>query len=140
PDVPAAPGGKLILAHAFEFSPEHLDLASVGHVDARDQVEERGLARPGRADDRDVLAALNDQAHAIERPDHPATGAVLAHDILDANRRTGARAIWRSRAPKLERVDQPSELHCRSHAASRSGRLSRVRWRAISSRHSRIRW
>ena len=51
----------------FEMSrPSRRDRAAVDLVEAHDQVHERGLARAGRADDRDRLARLGDERQVLD--------------------------------------------------------------------------
>ena len=56
PDVRAPPDGQLLLAHLVETLPVDRDLPRRRPVDPGDQVEDRRLAAPRRADDRHHLA------------------------------------------------------------------------------------
>ena len=63
-----------------DAAPVERDLAPVQLVEPHDQVDERGLARAGRADDRDRLAGLGDER---ERLDQRAVRVVRERDVAE---------------------------------------------------------
>ena len=67
-------------------------LAVVGDVQAADHVHQRGLARAGRAHDRDVLAALDREIHAAQRVDHLVTHDVVTLQVVSPDRGVHSRS------------------------------------------------
>ena len=63
--------GAVILAERGEVTPFEQQLATVGYVESRDQVQQRGLADAGFADDRNVLTRHDGERDAVE---HAAAG------------------------------------------------------------------
>ena len=57
-------------------------------VDAGDQVEDRGLARPVGPDDGEDLALLDLEAHAVHGPDAPE----VHHELVDGEERHRSRS------------------------------------------------
>jgi len=57
-----------VLRAARQAAPLDPNHAAVGLVEAGEAREQRGLARPGRAGDRDDLAAVGGQGHAAQGP------------------------------------------------------------------------
>jgi len=88
PDL-APIGRKIGDAHAVDRN-----LARVGHQEASDQVEQRGLAAAGRAEQRHQLAALHLQRDLVQRDD-------LAETFGDAIEADGERRIGRPRISGL---------------------------------------
>src|SRR6185437_11751541 len=64
-DVPAPEAGQAGLAELVHPLPRHQDLAAGGTVEAGDEVEQRGLAAPGRAHHRERLAGRHRQADVV---------------------------------------------------------------------------
>lgn len=73
-------GRPLRFREPVDILPLHLDRARIHVIQAGEAVEQRRLARPGRAYDRDVRAARNLQVHVFQSPDLTPTRPVdLAH-------------------------------------------------------------
>jgi len=64
--VVAAPGRELAGAELVDALPFDGDLAAAGRVQSADQVEQGGLARTGRAHQRDEIAAVDVQVDAMQ--------------------------------------------------------------------------
>ena len=58
------------------------NFARIGPVEAGDDPQQRGLARPGRPEQRQQFAVTDPQVDMIER----GKAAELLHDVLDFNR------------------------------------------------------
>src|SRR5207249_5177820 len=71
----------------------HAELAAGGALEARQEVEQRGLAAPARADDGEELVVLDLEAHLVQGEDGLALDRdVDLADVLDADlRHPGAR-------------------------------------------------
>ena len=95
PDVPAPPPGEIVLGRPAQVQPGDRDGAASLLVDAGHDVEQRGLAAPGTADDRDQLARRDLQRHAAERPERPRAGRVILHYVAEVDDRRGLRGVVR---------------------------------------------
>ena len=95
--------------------PPALDLAHVGLVDPGDDPEQRGLARPVRADHADPLAGRDRGVDPVE--DHE--GPDLAHDSRETDQRHGQAA------------PVPARARARRVAAARRVRSARARAAAL---------
>ena len=73
--------GQVVDAPAVEQ-----DRAVVGRVERAEQVQQRALARPGRADDREELAVLDLEVDAAQHRDHV---LALAVGLVQLDRRAG---------------------------------------------------
>src|SRR5580692_8950087 len=67
PDMPRAPARQVALLHPGNFLAADGYTSGACVIDSRDQVEHRGLARPGRPHDRDKAPRWNLYRHVVER-------------------------------------------------------------------------
>src|SRR5207237_1409473 len=87
----------LVRVEADDAAPVEHDVARVRPEDARDQVEERRLAGPVRADHADDLALANLQ---VELADHAQAAERLAHAVQLEQRRALAHTISTRAVPR----------------------------------------
>ena len=72
---------ELALADAVHLVPEHLERAA-GHLgEARDRATDRGLARPGLADEPEHLAGPDHEVDAVDRTEARPTEATRIDDL-----------------------------------------------------------
>ena len=69
PDLPPAEDRQFFVVLGVDVLPVQIDLAAGGHVHAADDVEQRGFARAGGADDGGELPLFNGQRNVIKRND-----------------------------------------------------------------------
>src|SRR3989441_717231 len=104
-DVPAHVAlPQLTDVHAVEEDAPLLDV-----VEARDEADDRGLPRPGRADDGHALARGDREVHV---PEHPVTLVVREAHVLEAHLATDVRELPRvrrgdDRRPRIEEPGHP---------------------------------
>ncbi len=74
---------QLGLPHVAQIHAVDLDRAIVDLVEAREQVDDRGLARTGRADERDALTGPSVERHVVDdlRAGHVAERDVIERDV-----------------------------------------------------------
>ena len=115
PDVLVRPGhaerGHLVRRKPLDRPPGEADGARRHREDARDEVEQRGLARAVRPDHGDQLAAGHREGHVV----HRAEAAEALADAVD-----GQEALARRRAHVRDRARQ--ELHAGRLGAGRGRR------------------
>src|SRR5713101_6055849 len=88
------------------------DTAALRHVEAVDELGERALARPGRADDADDLTGLHDEADVVQdlRPVDTVTESdVVEGDIAADRRQRRARRIVARLRRGVEDVAEPRD-------------------------------
>ena len=79
----AAVGGAiyfaaLALGQRMDVAARHLHRAAVGPVEPAQYLQQRGLARPGHADDRNALARRHDEIHSGQHREGPTARVVSA--------------------------------------------------------------
>ena len=82
--VPAEAREGIFIQRA-QIDAVHHDGATRRRVETGDEAEQRGLAAPRRAHDRDALASRDVEAHAIEHGDTPAATRQAHDDVADVN-------------------------------------------------------
>jgi hypothetical protein len=98
-DLVAPHARQLVVREPAERLVVHADLPRRGAVEPSDQVEERGLAGSGRADDRGHLTPADRQAHIVEGRDVALAIEALG-DVLDLDHgRTAGRGLIAGAAP-----------------------------------------
>ncbi|MCY1558036.1 hypothetical protein D9M68_949380 [compost metagenome] len=86
----------LALAQRRERLAEQRDAARVGIVEPAQHMQQRALARAGRADDGDLLAGIDAHVHAAQHFDiESALAKTLGQALRHQHRRTGARPARR---------------------------------------------
>ena len=95
--LPAGPGDRRVADH---------ELAVVGRVDAGEQVEQGGLARPVGADDTGDGPGLGGERHVVDRDDAAERLGELA-GLKPARTRTSP-SLWRLGLMRLSRAIAPS--------------------------------
>ena len=94
------------LGERGQVAPGDLDAAGGRRVHPAEDVLERRLAAPGRADDRDQLAGLDAQVEALERDDLEVGDLVDLDQVLAEDRGSGISVLqscstWSSRARRI---------------------------------------
>ena len=76
------PVAEVMTGHRGDIDPVKGDPATVELVEPHDEVDQRGLPRPGRADDRDGLPRLDDEVEVLDER----LGLVIRErDVLEAH-------------------------------------------------------
>ena len=82
-DLLAAEVGELVLREVRDVDAVDDDASVGGRVDAAEEVEERGLARAARSDDRHELAARDAEIDVVEGGDVDLAHLVVLADVLE---------------------------------------------------------
>src|SRR5262249_43495337 len=91
-DMVGAPLREVALTHGGDVFASHHDAPAGAVIDTGHDVQQRGLARPGRTHDGDELSLGDTHADAVKRTNLELIALVDARDVLDGNR---ARRRWR---------------------------------------------
>ena len=81
PQLAIAQHAAALLVEPVEALALDLDLAGTRFVEPAEEMEQRALARTGRADDRDDVTPMHRQVHRLEDMQHP---AALLEDLGEA--------------------------------------------------------
>ena len=81
PDPGGPQGGDVLVGHRCDVEPGDPDVAAGGPVEGAHQLQQGGLARPGRADDPDQLARADGEVHLVEGLDGRLAGVALGHIV-----------------------------------------------------------
>ena len=111
-DLAVAHARALVVGQALDVRAVEPVLARRRRVEAAEDVEQRRLARSRRADDRDHLAAIDRERHAIERRDALVAHRVVARDVheLDQGRHARRKATPPSRGGGDESRDSAAKV------------------------------
>src|SRR5690606_18670243 len=90
-DVPRAPAREAGAAEAADCRAADVDRAARRRVEATQQVEQRGLARPRRAHERQEITLRNVEIHALEHVDALASAREVLLDTTNTNERSRVR-------------------------------------------------
>ena len=121
-DAGGAQRGELPVGQARDVEPGHLHAPGAGTVERAQQVQQRRLPGPGRADDRHQLTLADGEADLAQRGDRRAAGIGLGH-LLDSQNR--AHDGTTTRCPAAS----PDPVTCTSScSSSNSPRLTITRW------------
>ena len=82
--LPPAENGQMVLVLGIYVLAVHIHLAGGGPVHAAQNVQQRGLAGPGRPDDGQKLPLFHGKGHVVHRPDLILPLAVYLAEMLDA--------------------------------------------------------
>jgi hypothetical protein len=89
-DLVAADGSQLVIREAAQDLAVEGNAAGGRRVESTNQVEQGGLARSRRPDDRHHLASIDVEAHIVQRDDAPAPVELLGNVVeLNHSRASG---------------------------------------------------
>ena len=88
-DVSRAPAGQLRLAEFRDVGAGDRDLTLVGAIDTRDQIEERGLSRSGRAHQAEELSLGDVERNVVQHRNRHAVAPVGLGHTANLNDRNG---------------------------------------------------
>ena len=93
-DIPQSPPR---IGQSRKICPTNADRSTAGPIHRAQQIQQRALARPAPAQQRDPSPPRNIQRNLIERSECPVPFAIrFAHAIDNRNGRVNARFTWRS--------------------------------------------
>ena len=115
--MPRAPAGELVLAQLIQFLARHPDLTRGRPIDARHEVEERGLARSRRAHECDEAPALDAQRAGLERVDLIDAATIEAADAVEQDEGGLGRSRFDAHQSILAATPRPGDT------ARRGGRV-----------------
>src|SRR5467141_2218235 len=115
PDVPGPPTGELRFAQLRDVRAGDRDRPRVRAIDARDQVQQRGLARPRGAHQAEKFSLRNVERDVVQHGDRHAVAAVGLRDTANLDDRIGHELLYctvtltppRRRAPTLSTTGTP---------------------------------
>ena len=73
-DLPVPHGGELLIVQGAQVLPVEGDRPARGPVERADDLQQRALARTGRADDGEGFAARDFERHIVEHRQGPGVG------------------------------------------------------------------
>src|SRR5262249_58308901 len=83
PDLAVADDRQFVVRHPTDVVAVQQILAGSRRVEAADEVHERRLARTARPHDRNILVALDTEAHAFEGAHRLRAHHVVLHQVVD---------------------------------------------------------